>query len=135
MSTSTILTDRYRELIDLFPLRQIRTKADAAKATKILDELFSDHYEDAGEEEYVFMLAMALGDYEDKHLPVMEDPSPASRLRFMMDQHDMSQADLAKTMAVSVPTVSMILSGARVITTDNARKLGQIFGTNAGFFV
>ena len=68
---SSVYSDRYRHLIRQFPLRQLRTKADAEAATRILDHLFRDRYDDEGEAAYVYVLAGLLEDYEKRY-----DPTP-----------------------------------------------------------
>jgi len=138
MSTMmTVATGRYTELNRRFPLQPIRNKAMARKATAILDELFGDQFDDAGEENYVMALATLLADYEDVH-----DPGPdTSRISGLDTLHNaiensgITQQQLAKVMGISQPAVSQILSGKRPITADHARALGKHFRLDPGAFL
>jgi len=125
---------RYMELIRRFPLRPIRSKAEAQKATGILDNLFGHQHADPGEADYVYILAGLLEEYEDKHSPA-PDASPLEVLRLLMEENGVKQLDLAKLLGIGPSAVSMILSGNRPITADHARKLAERFGVDVGVFV
>jgi len=125
------------ELIRQFPLQTIRNKAMAKKATKILDRLFREEFDDKGEEEYVLALATLLGDYEDVH-----DPGPDTShitgldtLHSAVENSGIRQRELAKVLGVSQGAVSRILNGQLSITADHARALGKRFKLDAGAFL
>lgn len=134
---SPVYTAAYRKLIREFPLRTIRTKAEAAAARKILDRIFrnDDGDSDKGEEAYADVLAGLLGDYEDRHDPVKSDATGLEVLRELMNQNNLVQSDIAKLFGISHAAVSMIMSGRRELTMDHARKLGARFGIDAGVFI
>jgi antitoxin component HigA of HigAB toxin-antitoxin module len=129
-------TSGYRKWIREFPLQEIRTKAQAARATEILDELFTEEdHADPGVEQYVRVLANLLGNYEDKSGEPIARATPLEVLRELMTQNDMSQTDLAATLGQSQPTVSLIFSGRRSITIEQAKKLAEIFAVPASLFL
>jgi HTH-type transcriptional regulator / antitoxin HigA len=128
-----IFTPRYRKLMREFPLRELRTKADAQAATEILDRLFSDHFDDPGEEQYVFVLTKLLGDYEDE--PFISSASGVEVVRHLMAEHGINQKALARAMNIKPSAASMMLSGVRPITLDQAKSLGRIFGLPAATFI
>jgi antitoxin component HigA of HigAB toxin-antitoxin module len=135
LAAKNIFTARYEQLMRAFPLRQIKTKADAAAATKILDKLFADSFADPGEEQYVIVLANLLGDYEDEHDPFESTATGLDILKHLMEENEINSAALARALGVGPSAVSMILSGVRSITASHANKLGKIFHISAAAFL
>jgi HTH-type transcriptional regulator / antitoxin HigA len=135
IATSKIYTPTYRKLIQQFPLRQIRTKKDADAATAILDKHFRDHYNDEGEEQYIFVLSTLLAEYEDKHDPVPDTATGLDVLRHLVEENGIRQAELSQVLGVGQSAVSMILSGDRPLTAEHARRLGKRFKIDAGVFL
>jgi len=72
-------------------------------------------------------------DYEERNVDI-SDAKPSAVLRFLMQQHDMRQTDLAKIFG-SQSNVSEILSGKREINVRQARALGKRFGVSPGVFI
>jgi HTH-type transcriptional regulator / antitoxin HigA len=130
-----IYASKYHRLMRQFPLRPLRGKRDAEKATEILDRLFREHYDDAGEEAYVTVLAQLLADYEEKHDPTPDTAAPLDVLRLLMEEHELTQAALGEMLGTSQSLVSMILSGARPITVEHANRLGERFRVDASLFL
>ena len=127
--------DAYLDLIRRFPLRPIRDDAQADQAAKILDRYFPRGDLDAGTADYIHALATLLADYQDRCHPVeTAHITPLSLLRHLMEQHDMSTADLGRLLGNS-GLASMILHGKRGISKNNAKILAQRFGLEAGTFV
>jgi HTH-type transcriptional regulator/antitoxin HigA len=56
-------------------------------------------------------------------------------LRHLVEEHEMSGADLSRALGGSRQLGSMILRGERSITAEHARKLGKRFGLPAGVFI
>jgi HTH-type transcriptional regulator/antitoxin HigA len=125
---------RYMDLIRQFPLRPISTKAHAKTATVILDRLFGHDHADAGEADYVRVLARLLADYEaESHSPLPS--SGLDILRHLTEANDMKQTELAALLGVGAAAVSMILAGTRPITADHARTLAARFSVDPGLFL
>ena len=59
----------------------------------------------------------------------MEPVHPGEILRGEMDELDLSANALAKSLAVPVNRVTMILNGQRGVTADTALRLARYFGT------
>jgi HTH-type transcriptional regulator/antitoxin HigA len=64
----------------------------------------------------------------------MPDASPAAMLRFLMDQHELKQADLADLFG-SQSNVSEILSGKRDINVRQAKALAKRFSVSPAAFI
>jgi HTH-type transcriptional regulator/antitoxin HigA len=135
MAISNIYTRKYHQLMREFPLHPLRNKKDAAIATVILDRLFRDRYDDRGEEAYVAILADLLQNYEDKHDPTPDRASGLDVLKYLLEEHGMTQAELGKILGTGQSLVSMILSGDRPITLEHAKCLGSRFHVDPAVFL
>ena len=72
-------------------------------------------------------------DYEERNIDVL-DAGPSGALRFLMEQHDLRQADLAKIFG-SQSNVSEVLNGKREINARQARALGKRFRVSPAVFI
>jgi len=91
---------------------------------------------DAGESDYLETLSLLIDAYDREHYPMpIGDSSPLDTLRFLMEQNQMRQAELASLLGIGPSAVSMILSGSRPITAEHARRLGGRFNVDAGLFL
>src|SRR5689334_2615528 len=126
--------DSYMELIRQFPLRPIRSDAECDRATKVLDKLITTDQLDSGAADYTEILAGLIESYEQKHHPI-DGPklTPVQRLQYLMEQNDMTTADLGRLLGNS-GLASMILHGRRSISKSNAKILATRFGLDAGAF-
>lgn len=115
------------------PLRPVRNAVDHAAAVAALERLL-----DAGAADETHPLAdlaatigELIGDYEDRQpRPAI---SGAAVLRFLMEQHGLSQAELPEVGSQGV--VSELLSGKRALNLRHARALAQRFGVDVAAFV
>jgi HTH-type transcriptional regulator / antitoxin HigA len=134
-ANSILYTHKYHRLMREFPLRPLRNKKEAAAATAILDRLFRERYDDAGEEAYVLVLADLLQDYEDKNDPTPDTATGLDVLKHLLAEHGMTQADLGKLLGTGQSLVSMILSGDRPVTLEHAKRLGARFHVDPAVFL
>src|SRR5690242_5675494 len=79
------------------------------------------------------VVTMFVGDYENKNVKIPE-ASPAEVLRFLMEQNQLRQVDLAEVFG-SQSNVSEILSGKREINARQARELAKRFGVSPAVFI
>jgi len=70
--------------------------------------------------------------YEKKHTPVPA-ATPEDMLRFLMEQHSLSQYDLAKDLG-GQPVVSDVLGGKRRLSRDHIERLSRRFHTSPATF-
>ena len=132
--------DDYLDLVRVFPLRQIRTAKEHSAALAILGPLISRGTKtprdlSSGESDYAGALAILVDAYEK---PVRESIiaglTPLDRIRFYLDVRDMKAKDLAPHVG-GKSAASMILSGKRQVSRENAKKLAELFNTDAGKFL
>jgi HTH-type transcriptional regulator / antitoxin HigA len=72
-------------------------------------------------------------DYEERNIEI-PNAAPPAVLRFLMEQHDLRQADLAEIFG-SQSNVSEVLSGKREINARQARALAERFGVSPAIFI
>lgn len=70
--------------------------------------------------------------YEKKEFPI-GPATPEKVLGFLMEQHDLSQYDLAKELG-GQPVVSQVLSGKRKLTREHIERLSKKFGVTPATF-
>ena len=103
------------------------------RVEKIFNDLFDKNR--SPEEDRLFaLLANLLEDYEKRTLPPIEKSTPLETLKFLMEENNLRQSDLAdvfKTQSV----VSEVLSGKREITKNQARALSEKFGLRLEAFI
>jgi len=72
-------------------------------------------------------------DYEERNIEIPE-AEPRVVLRFLMEQHDLRQSELAEIFG-SQSNVSEVLNGKREINARQARALGSRFGISPAAFI
>ena len=72
-------------------------------------------------------------DYEERNIEIPE-AEPRVVLRFLMEQHDLRQSDLAEIFG-SQSNVSEVLNGKREISARQARALSSRFGVSPAVFI
>ncbi len=119
---------------NIAPVLTIRNEREYNAAVKRLNELLDEIGED--EKHPLYGLLDTLGTlievYEEEHHPI-RDSSGADVLRFLMDEHDLTQSDLPEVGSQGV--VSEILNGKRELNVRQIRKLAQRFKVSPAVFV
>ncbi len=111
----------------------IADEHDYEEATRVADELLAIG---AMEEKHPsHSLFMTISDliyaYDQRHYPTLKVQG-VDVLRFLLDQHELTQSQLPEIGGQSV--VSEILSGKRSLTVDHIRKLSSRFRVSAAAF-
>lgn len=116
------------------PLLTIRNEREYNAAIKRLNELLDEIGNN--EKHPLYGLLDTLGTliqvYEEKHYPIPE-ATGAEVLRFLMDEHGLTQSDLPEVGSQGV--VSEILSNKRELNVRQIRLLAQRFKVSAAVFV
>lgn len=103
------------------------------RVEKFFNDLFKENR--SPEEDKLFkLLANLLEDYERRALPPIEKSSPQATLKFLMEENDLRQSDLADVFGTQ-SVVSEVLKGKREITKNQAKALAQKFSLRLEAFI
>lgn len=128
------ITSHYKALSSLVPLHVIRNQAEYDQAVTMLNGLLDAGAanEDHPLADLVHTLGLLIGDYDDEHF-APESVSPIGVLRLLMEQHGLSQSDLAEVGTQGV--VSEILNGKRELNIRQIKALAERFRVPPGAFI
>ena len=116
------------------PLIIIRNEREYNAAVKRMNELLDEI--GTNEKHPLYSLLDTLGTlihvYEEEHFP-MPDAAGADVLRFLMDEHGLTQSDLPEVGSQGV--VSEVLSGKRELNIRQIRALAEKFKVSPAAFV
>jgi HTH-type transcriptional regulator / antitoxin HigA len=118
-----------------FPLKPITSKAQYDRTVRLMNELL-DQVGDNENHRLAFLLntvGQLVDDYESTQVE-LPDATPAQTLRFLMDQNDLKQTDLANEIGAQ-SVVSAILAGKREINGRQAKALAFRFAVKADVFL
>jgi HTH-type transcriptional regulator / antitoxin HigA len=120
--------------MNIAPLLTIRNEREYNAAVKRLNELLDEIGDD--EKHPLYSLLDTLGTlihaYEEEHYPI-PDSTGAEVLRFLMDEHGLTQSDLPEVGSQGV--VSEILNGKRELNVRQIRTLAEKFKVSSAVFV
>jgi HTH-type transcriptional regulator/antitoxin HigA len=105
-----------------------------SEATRILiresDELDAENRAAVGQ--YLRAVIPFIEQYEKREFPI-GPATPEEMLGFFMEEHNLSQYDLAKDLG-GQPVVSQILRGKRKLTREHIERLSKRFGVTPATF-
>lgn len=133
ISTGTLLA-AWTPFRDALGFSAINTAKDYKRATAVIQQLLDEVGENEKHPlaEVLDYLANQVAVYEAEHVSI-PDASPREVLHFLMEQHSLTQTDLADCAPQS--RISEILNGRREISKELARVLAKRFAVNVGVFV
>lgn len=131
----TLLNDKLQNYwANISPLLTIHSEKDFDAAVKRLNELLDEI--GTNEKHPLYSLLDTLGTlihvYEEEHYPI-PDVSGSEVLRFLMEEHELTQSDLPEVGSQGV--VSEILNGKRELNIRQIRMLSERFKVSAAVFV
>ena len=130
-------TPAYLALIDMFPLRPLRSERDYDAAVSILDTLAvrPEGSLDPGEQDYLDTLTMLVEAYDREHYDLdTEVRDPLTMLKYLMQESGMTQADLGRLLG-NRALASLILNGHRHLSKSHIRKLADHFKVSPALFL
>jgi HTH-type transcriptional regulator / antitoxin HigA len=130
---SVVYSSEYSELLTKFPPKVIRTEKENEKYTEILYDL--DRRSKSltrAEKELADLLTLLIEDFEHKRYELPQT-GPLGVLRFLMEQHDLKQKDLADVFGTP-SIVSEVLSGKRELNKDQIKRLSERFHVSPELF-
>lgn len=126
-------SDSYLALIREFPLRRLRSDEDLVAAIAIVDRLIVKNELDAGESDYLDVLSDMIHAYEAATDPIPE-VAPADMLRYLLETHGITQAQLAEQTGLATTTISEILNGRRSCSAKTRKALAERFNVEPSVF-
>lgn len=128
------LTTHFQALASIVPLHPVRTSEDYDKAVAMLNALLDigSANDDHPLSDLVDTLGVLIGEYDAEHYP-QADVSALDTLRFLMDQHGLSQSELPEIGSQGV--VSEVLTGKRELNLRQIRALSARFAVPASLFL
>jgi HTH-type transcriptional regulator / antitoxin HigA len=123
----------YLALLRAFPPRPIRSDNEHRRSVEVVNGLLDRPTLTPDEEDYLDVLGLLIADYEDS---IYEHPefTPVERLRHLMEEHALTQAELARRTGIAVTSLSDILNDKRRISPSMRAKFVDCFGVSASFF-
>ncbi len=117
----------------------IRSEADYRRALALIEAILDETRNTSAREDashpladLLDLLTAAVHEYEAGHHAIPAS-SPRDVLRFLMDQHGLTQSDLPEVGSQSV--MSEILAGRRMLNTRQIAALVERFHVGAGAFI
>ena len=118
---------------DFGPIRDEQTyQRMNAFMESMLEEVGDD--EDHDPADLLDIVSTLVAQYEETHHPELPPADPRDVLRFLMEQHDLKQTDLAKELG-SQGVVSEILAGRRDLNTRQVKALAKRFRVSPAVFI
>lgn len=132
-----MVTEKYKALIERFPLVPIKNETHLDKAHKVAQSLMTRGSDIASDEaEYLEVLLDEIGKYESKHHALsFNEMAPHELLQSFMKDHGLKQVDLQAILGVSSGVMSELASGKRKLTSEHCVKLGQHFKVTPAVFL
>ena len=127
----------YLALIDVFPLRPLRTGRDYDAAAAVLDALAvrPEGSLGAGEQDYFDTLTMLVEAYDREHYAVdTQHRDPLTMLKYLMQESGITQTDLGRMLG-NRALASLILNGHRQMSKSHIRKLADHFKVSPSLFL
>jgi len=128
-----VLADHFRALAAVVPLHPIRSQSEYEAAVAALNALLDAGAADERHAlaDLVATLGELVGDYDQAHYAFPE-VTGMDALRFLMDQHQLTQAQVPEIGSQGV--VSEVLNGRRELNVRQMRALSARFGVPAAVF-
>jgi HTH-type transcriptional regulator/antitoxin HigA len=115
------------KMLDFTKPHLLRGEAEYEAAVEEIDRLLDlDPAQGSEDYERLEFLSVLVQVYEDKHMP-REEASPQEVVDFVLEQHEMTRADLAELLG-GRSRVSEFFSGKRPLSLGQARALQVRFG-------
>lgn len=132
-----MVTNKYKALIDRFPLVPIKNDAHLDEAHEVAQTLILRGSDIAFDEaEYLEVLLDEIGKYESKHHALsLAHMAPHELLQSFMSDHGLKQVDLQVILGVSSGVMSELVSGKRELTKEHCVKLGHYFKVTPALFL
>jgi HTH-type transcriptional regulator/antitoxin HigA len=110
----------------------IHNNEELAEYTQALFELTAKSDPKPEEEEAIELMTLLVERYEQERYPVPQ-AEPVDVLRYLLERNGLSQRDIAPELG-SESTVSLVLSGKRLLNRDHIARLSRRFNVSPAVF-
>jgi len=125
----------YRELCQLYLPRPIHDHAEDAEATAMMNALAVFTRLNAEQRDYLDVLTEFVDEFDQGKKTRWPKTSGLDALKYLLNEHGKSAADLSRILDTSRNLGAMILRGERKLTLDHVRTLARHFGVSADVFL
>lgn len=127
----------YTALIERLELRPIKCEKDLEASLLMAESLMLRLPElDENEQDYLQVLNDLIHTYESTAYSDLSQPgTPIEILKYLLEQNDLKQSDLAKLLGVTSSRAGELLSGVRDLTKTHVSILSKRFKVNAALFL
>ena len=128
--------DQYVRLLERFPPRVIRTKAQLAATEHEIESLLARKSRlDDSERAYLDLLSKLVEDWEEEHVQ-MPSISGVDLIKVLLEDRGLSQRDLVRADVFATDSVaSEVLSGRQNPTVAHVARLAEYFSLPADLFI
>ena len=130
---SDMATD-YSGLVAFYPPRPLHDAVDERNVEEIVMAL-AGHELTPDQEDYLNLLSDLLLKYQNERRVDRKRRGIHERLKYLMEQSEMTPAQLAKILGCSQPLVSLLLAGKRSLSKQNISRLARWFKIDASYLL
>jgi antitoxin component HigA of HigAB toxin-antitoxin module len=129
------MPDDYAGLVSMYPPRPLHDQVDERNVEEIVNEM-AGHELTSDQEDYLNLMSdLLLKHHAQQRSRRIRKRPVHKRLKYLMEQSEMTPSDLAKLLGSSQPLVSLVLAGKRSLSKQNISKLAARFKLDAGYFL
>jgi HTH-type transcriptional regulator/antitoxin HigA len=134
-ASNAAIPKAYRELCQLYLPRPIHNDAEDAEATAMMNALAVFTRLNAEQRDYLDVLTEFVDEFDKGKKVRWPEISGLDALKHLLEEHEMSAADLSRILHTSRNLGAMILRGERKLTLNHVRTLARHFGVSADVFL
>ncbi len=120
-------------LVELYPLRPIRSKADYKRAMHAADQLMGRKLTGT-QLQYLECLTLVIENYENENYPIDEKWTPAEAVKYLIEENGMNAPDLGRLLG-DRSLGSRILGGQRQLSKSHTKILPNRFSVSPAMFL
>jgi len=128
------LPKTYSGLVALHMPRPIHDTVVYDNAVEIVHAL-AGHKLNHDQDDYLAIMAKLVEDYESENVPEPKPVKGIEALKFLLEENDLTAADLGDIVGVNRSIAYRILKGSRNLTADHIKKLAARFAVRADLFL
>jgi HTH-type transcriptional regulator/antitoxin HigA len=125
----------YRELCALYLPRPIHNDDEDAEATAMMNALAVFTRLNSEQRDYLDVLTEFVDEFDKGRKSNWPKTNGLDALKYLLEEHRLTAADLARLLGVHRTLGAMILRGERKLTLKHVRALTRHFGVSADLFL